>query len=263
MTESFNKEQLEQMLQAGAGMLNAPAEVVGGGDDPITKEMKELANRKLGIDNKTPIELSASAAQRVGINPAFLFSSAMQEGMNKAIAKPDMQSDAYLDLYESGKLDGNTFPVDGFYNYGLDTFADRADKLIEKGYLPKDFKSQFAPFQAKNEQGGLVNTAAFRNHESALMAKAAILKDIQDEVSGMAKKKGVELQPKHLDYLSLAYYNARRDSANKLFDEFIAAKDKDSFIDKGETTMQGVHKNISPRVARMLAASEYFKTTTK
>lgn len=213
--------------------------------DPIGDEIKKLSSKPMPYDNKSSLDIVRSVAKRTGVDPALLYSSAFQEGMNKAIARPDEVSEAYNNAKVS-----TDYPVDGFYNYGLDTFSDRFPDLVKKGYLPQEFQNQFKSYPAQNE-AQKVNTAAFRNNEDALTAKAAILRDLQDRVTEKAKAKGIDLDPKGLNYLTLAFYNAKEKSASKLFDEYAAAKDKDAFVDNGQTSMKGIHKNIAPRLDHM------------
>jgi hypothetical protein len=99
----------------------------GGEDNPLAQEMKVLYKKNLPYDNRPAVDVVRSAASKIGVNPALLFSSAFQEGMNKAIAKPDMISDAYFTANKKGALQG--YDVDGFYNYGLDTFGDQYGRL--------------------------------------------------------------------------------------------------------------------------------------
>jgi hypothetical protein len=234
--------------------------IFGGGDDPKPKydpiaEMKILSARKLKYDgDKTPVDIIKSVSQRTGVNPAFLYSSAFQEGMNKAINDPDEISEAYL----TAKVP-QEFPVDGFWNYGLDTFGTKYPDLVKKGYLKEDFAQQFKTYDAMNELHEPIQTAAFRNNESALEAKAAMLRDIQDTVDGYAKNKKLTLDEKAKQYFTLVAYNSGEGNANKMMDKYVAAKDKKAFIEKGDENWMRVHKNVSPRMASMLAANELFK----
>src|SRR6478736_3796599 len=77
-----------------------------------------------------------NASKQTGVSPSLLFSSAMEEGMTAAINDPNSVS-PYYDKWASKNGDtANQYKVDGFLNYGLDTFGDKgvADKLIQKGY---------------------------------------------------------------------------------------------------------------------------------
>lgn len=217
-------------------------------------EMRQLYKSPLKYDNnKSSVDIVKSVAQKTGVDPSFLYSSAFQEGMNKAIADPDGVSEAY----NKAKIDG-AYPVDGFYNYGLDTFGDRFSNLVKKGYLTSEFASRFKTYSAKNETEN-VNTAAFKTNEDALMAKAAVLKDEMDKVSVLAKSKGIELDDKAKKYFTLASYNSRSENLPIMMEEYAKAKDKNAFIDKGLTSRGGVHRNIAPRMQNMSVASEFFK----
>jgi hypothetical protein len=192
--------------------------------------------------------LIKEAAQVGGVDPEMLFASAFQEGMNKAVAYPDEISEAYENnlSYE----DQQAFPVDGFYNYGLDRFAERYDSL--KKYLPEDF--QFKEFEGLNEKKSKVRTAAFKDNKSALIAKAAMIRAEMDTVKDYASKKGIPLDKKAMQYFTMAAYNGGFGNAKIMLDEYATSKDKASFIDKGLTSRKGVHVNIMPRMENINVA---------
>jgi hypothetical protein len=219
-------------------------------ENPFGKEMRVLAKRKLNYDNRDSLDLARSASKQSGINPSLLLSSAYQEGMNRAIAHPDEISQAYLNNIKGD--DEKNFPVDGFYNYGIDKFSEYLPKIQK--YLPQGFEKNYKLYPAKNELGEDINTAAFINNESALTAKAAILRDAMDEVEGYAKEKGVTLDDNAKNYFTLARYNSKPENFKIMMDEYSKAKDKKSFIDKGETSRKGVHKNIYSRIENMAVA---------
>ena len=228
---------------------------VGPGDkdpkeeNPFGKEMRILAKRNLPYDNRNSLDLARDAAKFSGINPALLLSSSFQEGMNKAIARPDEVSEAYVNANV-----GADYPVDAFYNYGIDQF----DKYLPniKQYLPEGFDQKYKIYQAKNEKGEPINTAAFKDNQSALMVKAAILKNNADLMDKYATSKGVTLDDNARNYFTLASYNAGEANAMKMFDKYLLAKDKTSFIEKGDENWQKVHKNISPRMSNISIANE-------
>lgn len=231
--------------------------LVGGGGDPnpTVKEMRQLYKKNVRFDNRPAIEIARSAAQKGGVNPSLLFSSAFGEGYNKAIAKPDEVSEAYLNAQKAG-LDTKSFPVDGFYNYGVDRFGDNYSQL--KKYLPAGFEQRFKTYGAKNEKGENINTAAFRTNEDALIAKSAMLRKEADSVDAYAKQKGVKLDDEAKNYFTLASYNGGFGNAKIMLDEYSKAKDKSKFIKQGETTRKGVHKNISTRLQNMAEAQKLF-----
>lgn len=226
-----------------------PATTPAPKTDTISDEMKVLYNKKMNFDDKSAKDIVNGVAKAQGVNPALLFSSAFQEGMNKAIAKPDTVSQDYI----NSKLE-NDYPVDGYYNYGLDTFGDKYAQL--KKYLPDGFDKQFKTFTATNEKGQKVNTAAFKTNADALTAKAAMLKDTAQQVQDYAAQKKINIDPKYLDYFTLAGYNSGMDDTKKIIDEYGAAKDKDAFINQGQTKYKQVHNNIYPRLQRMKLAQD-------
>jgi len=245
-------------------MANSMAEF-GGGDDPedpknpFAKEMRILARKNLPYDNKNSLDLVRSASQRSGVNPALLLSSSFQEGMNKAIARPDEVSEAYVNAIKGD--DAKNFPVDAFYNYGIDKFSDYLPRI--KQYLPEGFEQRYKMYPAINEAGEDINTVAFRNNEDALTVKAAILKDASSEVDKYAKEKGVELDDQARNYFTLARYNARPESFQLMMDEYSKAKDKKAFIEKGETTKKKIHGNIYPRLENMTVAQSLLDEKTE
>lgn len=223
--------------------------------NPMGEEMKTLYNRPMKYDNnRTSVDLIKSVAQKTNIDPAFLYSSAFQEGMNKAIAKPDEVSEAY----NKAKIP-NGYPIDAFLTYGLDNIGTSYKELVKKGYLPQDFGQRIFPYSAKNEKKQNIVTAAFKNNEDALLAKAAYLRNEMDKVGSYAKSKGVELDPKEMQYFVLASYNGGFGNAQKMLDKYMVSKDKQAFIEKGDANWQKIHKNISPRLQNMAIAANFFK----
>lgn len=218
-----------------------------GKGNPFGREMRVLAKRKLNYDNRDSLDLARTASKQSGINPSLLLSSAYQEGMNKAIAHPDDVSEAYI----NAKV-GDDFPVDGFYNYGIDKFSEYLPKI--KKYLPEGFESQYKIYPAKNELGESINTAAFKTNEGALRVKSAILRDAMDEVDNYAKEKGVTLDDNAKNYFTLARYNARPETFKTMMDEYSKASDKQKFISEGQTSKKNIHKNIHPRLENMIVA---------
>lgn len=215
--------------------------------NPFAKEMRILAKRKLNYDNRSAVDLARDASKASGVNPALLLSSSFQEGLNKAIAHPDEVSEAYV----NAKVPAD-FPVDGFYNYGIDKFSDYLPRIQK--YLPEGFDQRYKIYPAKNEINEDINTVAFRSNADALTVKAAILRDAMDEIGKYATEKGVELDDTAKNYFTLARYNARPESFQLMMDEYSKAKDKKAFIEKGETSKKKIHGNIYPRLENMIVA---------
>jgi len=221
--------------------------------DIISDEMKVLYKKNVPYDNKSAKDILNSVGKKSGLNPGLLFSSAFQEGMNKAIVRPGEHSEAYDMAREEGN-DLKDYPVDAFYNYGVDKFGDNYDKI--KKYLPEGFEGRYKMYNAINEQNEPVKTAAFKTNEDALMAKAAMMHGAMDEVNDYATQKNINLDEKARNYFTLARYNSKPENYRIMMDEYMNAKDKNKFIDEGLTSRKGVHKNIAPRLSRMKLAND-------
>lgn len=244
---------------------SAPTNAVGGGDKKPKKkaatparsydmgaELKKFGNTPMKYDDgDTPTNISNVVGQKMGIKPSLLLASAWQEGMNKATLDPEKVSDHYKKAGVS-----SDYPVDGFINYGVDTIGDKWDKV--KKYLPEGFENNMKFYDAVNEKGQKVKTAAFNYNENALMAKAAMMKLERENASNYAKEKGIDLDEEKLDYFMLAGYNGGEGNAKKMIDEYAADPDKANFISQGHSR-NGVHKNIKVRMDNMKIADELLK----
>lgn len=213
--------------------------------DPEEEAIKKMYRQKIMFDNRPVYEVVKSAAQKSGVDPALLFSSAFQEGMNLALSHPNDVSQAYV----NAKIDESKYPVDGFYNYGLDWFGGDYNRL--KKYLPEGFDQRFTVYKAKNEKGKEVPTAAFASNEDALIAKGAVLKDIQSQLDDYAKRKGIKIPDQDKNYFLLAAYNGGVGNGKTMLDEYSNSKDKQAYISKGLTSKKEIHKNIEPRLKRV------------
>ncbi len=244
-------------------MINQLTQLFTGGDDPkkkidpLEKELRDSYKNVIRYDNRPAIDVVRTAAQKSGVDPSLLYSSSFQEGFNKSILSPDEVSEAYLNAEGAG-LDTNSYPVDGFFNYGLDTFGTNYDRL--KKYLPEGFDKRFKTFDAFNEKNEKVKTAAFMTNEDALMAKGAMLRDIADQVDYYANKKGVKIRPEDRDYFILSSYNGGWGNGKKMIDEYAADTDQSTYVSKGRTKRQGVHKNVAPRLAKKKIVEELLQS---
>jgi hypothetical protein len=218
-------------------------------------ELQQAWDKKMYYDgNRSIKDVVTSAAKRGNINPALLLSSAWTEGLNKAVLDPDAVSEAYINASNKDKS-LNNFPVDGFFNYGLDMFGNNLSKL--KKYLPEGFDQRYKMYDAFNEKKQKVQTVAFKTNEDALVAKAAFMNMEKDNVLGYAKKKGIDLSDENTqNYFMLASYNGGFGNAQTMMNEYSKAKDKKAWLDKGLTSRQEVQKNIAPRLSRMKLSSD-------
>lgn len=221
----------------------------------FSSEVKTLGSKPLVYDsNKTSTQLIKEVSTEAKINPRLLYSSAWIEGMNKGVVKPDDASEAYVENADKKVFNQDEFPVDGFYNYGLDTFGNKYEKL--KKYLPAGFESRFHTYDTTNEKNEPIKTAAFKSNKDALLAKTAMLKAEQDDVNNYAKSKGIQLDPDASDYFTMSSYNGGFGNAKKMLDEYSKAKDKKAYIDKGLTSKKAIHKNVMRRMNMRGAVDE-------
>lgn len=208
-----------------------------------------LKKDKLPIDNKTAEEILKRVSNRSKIDMPFLAANALQEGMNVMINQSSGKSnDEFIENIPNNT--GEDYPINGYEYYGLDTFGSIAPQLIKKGYLPKDFS--FDTYNRTNEKKQDITTANFKSNEDALMAKAAFLKHIADNVRDYASKKNLKLDPKTEQYLTMSGYNAGFGNAKIMIDELASGKfSQKDFVEKGLTSRKGVDKNIRPRLKKM------------
>lgn len=186
-----------------------------------------LESKKLPFSH-TPVKKAIyNAAKSSGLDPALLYSSAMEEGLREGIDNPDVVSEAYLEAIGDGKVkkakgqfDPNVYPIDGFRTYGLDTFGDQYNTLKKKGYLPDGFEQQFTPYKAENELKQQVTSAAFKSEDAALQAKAAMLRSTRDNLENYTKKNKVTLSDKQRDFFNLVGYNAGEGNMQKMIKSY-------------------------------------------
>lgn len=212
-----------------------------------------------------------SAAKQTGLDPSVLYGSAMQEGMNKAIFKPDDISESYGSWAEKNVDKAKQFPVDGFYNYGLDTFGGNYKELQKKGYLPEGFDKRFTTFDALNEKKQKVSSAAFASDADALTAKAAMMRNTQDQVNAYAKNNNINLSDDARNFFTVAGYNGGFGNAKGMIDTYNKKgylKDdaflKDSFV-PGKGEYKQLIDNNRPRItnAQRLKKQGLFNDFTK
>ena len=228
----------------------------------------ELMNRDFPNSGGNVRQGVLTAAKQNNIDPSLLYASAMEEGMSGAIDdKRSGEAGAdYVDWSTKNADKAQNYPVDGFYNYGLDQFAGQAKDLEKKGYLPKGFStSAFTTYQTKNEKGEKLNAPAFDSDQNALIAKSAMMRQAQDQLDNYAKKTGVNLSDKQKTFFTLANYNGGEGNMQKMLASY---KDKgylkdDSFIDnpnfKPEAYGQ-IYGNVQARIqsANLIKKNGYF-----
>lgn len=205
------------------------------------------------------------AAQKAGVNPSLLYTSAMEEGMQQVLADPNSASEAYVQWADKNPEKAKKFAVDGFFGYGLDRFGENYQQLIDKGYLPKDFTNRFTPFDATNEKNEKIKSAAFFSDEDALMAKAAVIRNSSENLKSYLAQNKINLSPKQQDFFTLAAYNygdAGVKNMLKSYQEKGYLKD-DKFLDPSfkPASYSGVYTNVQRRLQNknVLEGEGFFK----
>lgn len=200
--------------------------------------------------------ISTAMGKKYGIDPALLYSSAMEEGASglfKNANGKDTQGrspgqQGYQDYY--GDKD---FPINGGQSFGFQTFAERFPDLVKKGYLPADFAKNFRGTKASAADPDPQHDANnFKDVQSAMEAKAALLKYHYDDIDSYAKARKITLSPKARDFFAMADYNGGEGSGHQMLNDYYnnGYLENDKFLDKRPTTGKG------------LSASSYGPTAT-
>jgi len=200
----------------------------GRGDTPLrVNDVPQYATQ-------TSKQMSESAASKLGIDPALLYSSAMEEGLSGNFA--DLEGNYQYE--RSGQSD--QFPINSSADFGLDQVRSEIKRYQAKGYLPKDFQRHYV--NAKHTLGELgsgnkpvtQNDVDLDSPESAMLLKAAYLKDNYDSTEKYAEQNKISLSSKAKDFFSLIAYNAGEGNMKKMMKEYADAgylKD-DRFLDR-------------------------------
>ena len=190
----------------------------GRGDTPL--RINEVPD-----SGSAPVkDMATKVASKYALDPALLYSSAMEEGMSGLF--PD----------KNGKVDfsgDEKHPISGFTSFGLDRFSEQYPELVKKGYLDKNFNQNFVPSKETNDKGEKVTSANFKDTDSALAASGAVIKNTQDHLEDFAKKSNINLSPRAKEFFSLIGYNAGEGNMRKMLSEYNQKgylKD-DSFVD--------------------------------
>jgi hypothetical protein len=223
----------------------------GRGDTPLR------INETPDSGSDTAKNLAAKAASKYGLDPALLYSSAMEEGMSGLF--PD----------KNGKVDfsgDQKHPISGFLSFGLDRFSDQVPELMKKGYLDNDFANKFVKSPETNDKGEKVNSANFTDTDSALQAKAAVVKNTQDHLQDFAKKNNINLSPKATEFFSLVGYNGGEGNMRKMLNDYqkAGALKDDNFITNRPTSggdlKEGSYKQLHENVSRRLIMRDSLKS---
>lgn len=188
-------------------------------------------------------QMAINSAKTVGLDPALLYSSAMEEGMSGLYA----DSKGMVNTWSENK----DYPVSGYKNLGVDNFYDAYPGLVKKGYLPADFKNQFVKSPHTNEKGESVNSADFKTPEAGMQAKAAMVRASRDEIDDYATKNNIKLSPKARDFFMLVSYNAGEGNAQKMMKSYNQKgylKNDDFLNKRPDESWAGPYENVMRRL---------------
>lgn len=231
----------------------------GRGDTPLR------VNDTPQFGAHTSKEMSSTAASKLGLDPALLYASAMEEGMSGSFA--DLKGEYQYE--RSGQSD--KFPVNSSSDFGLDQVRSEIKRYQAKGYLPADFQKHYTNSKFIPGEKGSGNKAATTNDvdldspESAMLLKAAYLKDNYDTVDKLAKDKGVSLSQPAKDFFSLVAYNAGSGNAKKMLEDYNknGYLKNDAFLkgrpNKGDGLKEGSYKTVYENVIRRIQMRDALK----
>ncbi len=221
----------------------------GRGDTPL--RINEIPGTYK--DTLSAKQIAINASGNLGLDPALLYSSAMEEGMSGLYPNKNNEVDF------SGDED---FPVSGYQSFGLDTFSDAFPNLVKKGYLPQEFEKEFKKHVEPPREGDnkvAVNSAYFITAESGLKAKAAMIRNGRDEISDFAAKNKINLSDKAKDFFTLISFNAGPGNAKKMLREYntMGVLKNDSFLNKRPSSSWTVpYENVIRRMQMADALKE-------
>ena len=231
MREVFSDKSLKEMFDTLAK--NDSEQTVSyaqvGGQTPSTQEdwkqkystnpyFKDREDWGESLDKKFPNAKNTvrqsiyAASKRTGIDPGLLYTSAMEEGMKLALTGQDSgtRRAGYVEYQKSNPKGAKEYPIDGGYYYGLNTFSDKYGRTIKPSDLPRGFK--YAPYDQKGADGTKAFTsAAFRSHDDAISAKAAMMKQVQGAMTYRLKENKLDLSPEARKFFDMVGYNMGED----------------------------------------------------
>lgn len=239
-----------RLQYVGALLKKHGAFMQGRGDTPLN------VNEVPRGAKDTAKNISTKIGGEYGIDPALLYSSAMEEGLSGLFKSKasglDTKNRKAGDFGYQDYFGDKDFPVNGNQSLGVPDFTKRFPELVKGGYLPKEFASRF------RGKDGEFSGNDFKSVEDGLKAKAALVKYNMDDISKYAKGKGIELSDKAKEFFALVGYNGGEGTSHKMISDYSRnglLKD-DKFIEKRPTSGDGlkedsyktVHENISRRM---------------
>lgn len=189
--------------------------------------------------------ITTQAAGKYGIDPALLYSSAMEEGASALFKNKngtDTKGRKPGDFGYQSFYGDKDFPVNGNESMGMPDFANRFPELVKGGYLPKEFANKFRG----KPNAGAYSENDFKSVEDGMQAKAALMKYNYDYVDKLAAKKGIELSPQARDFFSLAAFNGGEGAVIKRLSKYKESGqlEGDKFLKQRPDMEKGLPDNL-------------------
>ena len=211
-----------------------------------------------------------NAAKQSRIDPGLLYTSSMEEGMKLALNNKDSfeRRSGYNEYRKTNPKGAQEYPIDGGYFYGLNTFGDKYGVTIKPSSLPRGFK--YAPYDQKDSDGRkLYTSAAFRSHDDAISAKAAMMKQVEGAMTARLTKNNLELSPDARKFFDMVGYNMGEDKTIEMIksyqqkgylkdDKFLDSKFQPASWKEPYTNVQRRYQNY-----KILNEQGYFDDYTK
>lgn len=193
---------------------------------------------------KTLKEIITNASKDLDIDPTFLMSTALAEGLDRY--QFFETGDKAKDSARKMKLAENK--IDGHLTLGLDTIGNKESQLRKGGYLREDLKFKVKDFV--NEKNETVKTANFENLEDAVYVMAGLARKEYDDLIEYAQENNIELTPEQEEYFTDVAYNAGAGNARKMLSSYSKKgylKDNNFITEAPDTSWAGVRKNVQRR----------------
>lgn len=193
--------------------------------NPYFKDREDWGDKlsnKFPNGTKSVKDVINTAAKQMGVDPGLLYTSSMEEGMKLALQGEDTgeRRAGFKEFRSKNPKAAQQYPIDGGYFYGLNTFGDKYGKIIKPSSFPAGYK--FQPYPQTDPKTGEVfyNSAAFKSHDDAIMAKAGMMRQVEDAMNARYKKNNINLSPEAQKFFSMVGYNMGEDKTIEMIKSY-------------------------------------------
>jgi hypothetical protein len=162
--------------------------------------------------------------------------------------------DEGADQFTYNQYGGQRKPYDGFADFGLDTFGQRFDEFVNRGYVDKEMRNRIILNETQNEKLENVVSADFTDLNDVVTAKRAFIESGRNAITKKAKELNVNLSQTAKDYFTVASYNLGEGGARKMLEAYQKAGilENDKFMeDDSYSGYREPHRNAKRRVQAM------------